>query len=96
MPSTPTLSVEATGHIQKADKNPQLWRLSQSLESTFLAEMLGSAGLGQTSGEFGGGIGEDQFSSFLNQQRADAMVQSGGIGLAESIYRSLIVQESQE
>ncbi len=70
-------------------KDPELWALSQSLESSFLSEMLSSAGLGKAVGEFGGGIGEEQFSSFLNQTHADAMVAKGGIGLAESIYRSL-------
>ncbi|MBT8412768.1 MAG: rod-binding protein [Boseongicola sp.] len=79
----------ATGH-----KHPELWKLSQSLEATFLSEMLKTAGLGKVSDTFGGGIGEEQFSSFLNQQRADAMVDKGGIGLAESIYQSLTGQDS--
>jgi Rod binding domain-containing protein len=74
--------------------NPDLWRLSKSLESTFLSEMLSKGGLGKTNDSFGGGIGEEQFSSFLNQQRAIAMVEKGGIGLAESIYKSLIDREA--
>lgn len=74
-------------------KNPELWRLSQSLEATFLSEMLSKGGLGKRSDSFGGGIGEEQFSSFLNQQRANAMVEKGVIGLAESIYKSLINRE---
>ena len=74
-------------------KDPELWRLSQSLETTFLSEMLGAAGLTDTSETFNGGIGEEQFSSFLNQQRAAAMVESGGIGLAETIYSSLVQRE---
>lgn len=77
----------------KSPKNPELWKLSKSLEATFLSEMLKTAGLGKTSDSFGGGIGEEQFSSFLNQQRAEAMADKGGIGLAESIYRSLTDQE---
>lgn len=58
-------------------------------ETAFLAEMLGHAGLGEMSGSFGGGIGEEQFSSFLRQEQAEAMVRAGGIGLAESIFRAL-------
>lgn len=58
-------------------------------ETTFLAEMLGHAGLGTVSDSFGGGIGEEQFSSFLRQEQAAAMVKAGGIGLAESIFRAL-------
>lgn len=59
------------------------------LESTFLAEMLKSAGLDAMGGAFGGGIGEDQFTSFLREAQAKEMVEAGGIGLAESIYNAL-------
>ena len=62
---------------------------AEKIEASYLAEMLKSAGLGKTSGEFGGGAGEDQFASFLVQEQAMLMVKSGGIGLAESIYESL-------
>ncbi len=59
------------------------------LETAFLAEMLGHAGLGDTRESFGGGIGEDQFSSFLRQEQAAAMVKAGGIGLTEVLFRAL-------
>lgn len=90
------LSTAATSQVDNLlnRKNPELWRLSKSLEATFLSEMLSNGGLGKTSDSFGGGIGEEQFSSFLNQQRASAMVEKGGIGLAESIYKSLIDREA--
>lgn len=93
MPDIPPIAAGAHAQVQQTERNPALWRLSQELESTFLSEMLGAAGLGETSEEFGGGIGEEQFSGFLNQQRAAAMVEKGGIGLAESIYRSLAKPE---
>ena len=62
---------------------------AEKLEATFLAEMLKSAGLGAQSHEFSGGIGEDQFASFQREALADAMVQRGGIGLAEMFYNAL-------
>lgn len=62
---------------------------AKQLEASFLAEMLKSAGFGKTSESFGGGAGEDQFSSFLVQAQADAMVEAGGIGLAESLFEAL-------
>lgn len=62
---------------------------AQQLEASFIAEMLKAAGLGKTSESFGGGVGEDQFASFLRQAQADEMVKSGGIGLAESLYHAL-------
>ncbi|MGY9049830.1 hypothetical protein P775_23080 [Puniceibacterium antarcticum] len=66
---------------------------AKELEAGFLAEMLKSAGLGETSESFGGGPGEEQFSSFLVQEQARAMVEGGGIGLAESLYNALKERE---
>ena len=62
---------------------------AQKLEATFLAEMLKSAGFGK-SDNFAGGIGEEQFASFHRQALADEMVKSGGLGLADIIYRSMM------
>jgi len=62
---------------------------AQALEAAFLAEMLGYAGFGVARDSFGGGIGEDQFASFLRQEQAAAMVKKGGIGLAESLFHAL-------
>ncbi len=62
---------------------------AQKLEATFLAEMLKSAGFGK-SDNFAGGIGEEQFASFQRQALADEMVKSGGLGLADTIYRSMM------
>ena len=67
----------------------QLRVLSQQLEAGFLAEMLGHAGLGAARESFGGGAGEEQFSSFLRQEQANAMVKAGGIGLAESLFNAM-------
>jgi len=62
---------------------------AQKLEATFLAEMLKSAGFGK-SDEFAGGIGEEQFASFQTQALADEIVKSGGLGLAETFYQSMM------
>lgn len=59
------------------------------LEAAFLSEMLAHAGLGGTAGAFGGGIGQDQFASFLRQEQAMAMARRGGIGLAEHLFRAM-------
>ncbi|WP_420585928.1 rod-binding protein [Ruegeria sp.] len=60
------------------------------LEAAFLAEMLKSSGLGETSKSFGGGAGEDQFSSFLVQHQARALAESGGVGLSEILFQSMM------
>jgi flagellar protein FlgJ len=71
------------------DTDAVLRARAEEFETAFLAEMLGHAGLGAMSGSFGGGVGEEQFTSFLRQEQAAAMVSAGGIGLAESIFRAL-------
>ncbi|WP_050604900.1 rod-binding protein [Ruegeria sp. 6PALISEP08] len=60
------------------------------LEAAFLSEMLKSAGLGKTRQSFGGGAGEDQFSSFLIQHQAQQLARSGGVGLSEILLKSLM------
>lgn len=70
-------------------KESTLKAAAQEFEAAFLAEMLKSAGLGQQSSEFGGGAGEEQFASFLVQEHAKALVENGGVGLAEAIFESL-------
>jgi len=65
---------------------------AQKLEATFLAEMLKSAGLGASRQAFGGGAGEDQFTSFLREEQARAMVEAGGIGLAQSLFEAMKVR----
>lgn len=70
-------------------RDDKLRQAARELEATFLAEMLKSAGLGETPKAFGGGAGEDQFASFLRLEQARAMVDAGGIGLAESLFEAL-------
>ncbi len=87
----PLLPVTAlpAGTRARQDETTALRRLSGEMEASFLSEMLGMAGLGDVSDSFGGGIGEDQFASFLRQEQAEAMVRKGGIGLAESLFRAM-------
>ncbi|WP_377192459.1 rod-binding protein [Ruegeria meonggei] len=60
------------------------------LEAAFLTVMLKSAGLGKARQSLGGGAGEDQFSSFLVQQQAQQLAKSGGVGLSEILFQSLM------
>ncbi|MFK7867943.1 MAG: rod-binding protein [Roseobacter sp.] len=89
-------SIQHVSHTPVAmSKNDQaLLKVAQKLEASFLSEMLKAAGLGKTSGPFNGGAGEDQFASFLVDEQAKQIVQTGGLGLAESIFDSL--KESQD
>ena len=59
------------------------------LEISFLEEMLKYSGIGKSPGDFGGGVGEDQFSGLLLRSYAETIVQGGGLGIQESIVRAL-------
>jgi len=70
----------------------RLRQAAEDLEAAFLAEMLRHSGLGASRGEFGGGAGEDQFASFLRTEHARALARQGRIGLAESLFQSLLAR----
>ena len=74
-------------------RDNELWKASQLIEANFLAEMLKAAGFGDVPDSFGGGPGEEQFSSFLVDAQSKAMVQTRGVGIAEAVYRSLLKSE---
>lgn len=84
-----SLPAIAAPNAGRAENDAALRAKAAELETAFLAEMLGHSGLGEASKSFGGGIGEEQFASFLRQEQAEAMVRAGGIGLTESIFRAL-------
>jgi hypothetical protein len=72
------------------DRADLMMAKAQEMEAAFLAEMLAHSGLGEMQGPFGGGEGEAQFTSFLRQEQARLMVEKGGIGLAELIFRTMV------
>jgi hypothetical protein len=72
------------------DRTGLMMEKAEEMEAAFLAEMLAHSGLGERQGAFGGGAGEAQFASFLRQEQARLMVETGGIGLAEVIFRTMV------
>ncbi len=87
---TPIAPVSSPANpLQPEKRDKALFQAAKDLEASFLAEMLKSAGFGKPRKANGGGIGEDQFGSFLRQEQAKDMVKKGGIGLAESLYEAL-------
>jgi len=71
----------------------ELRAAARKLEASFISEMLKAAGVGKPRDSFGGGAGEEGFSSFLTNAQAEKIVESGGFGLAEQIYGSLLQRE---
>lgn len=92
-PLTPAAATPAPADFERAPapghSDSKLRAVARDLEASFLAEMLKHAELHATSDAFGGGIGEEQFSSFLVEAHADALAANGGIGLAESFFEAL-------
>lgn len=83
--------LQATGAVDfgTQPRDAKLFEAAQKLEATFLSEMLKAAGFGKARDSFGGGSGDDQFASFLIHEQAKAMVETGGLGLAENLFHSL-------
>ena len=75
-----------SGGAAPTDLSP-LREVAHELEVTFLAEMLRHAGMDADGG--GTGIGGEQMASFRARVHADALVASGGIGLAEAFVEAL-------
>ncbi|SIS83571.1 rod-binding protein [Phaeovulum vinaykumarii] len=90
-PSTaPPAGSLAQAGAKTSDKMEALRKAAVELEASFLSEMLKEAGFGEAREAFGGGIGEEQFSSFLRNEHAHAMAKAGGIGLAESLFQAMV------
>jgi Rod binding domain-containing protein len=79
----------------KTARDSSLMTQARALEASFLSEMLAHAGAGEARESFGGGVGEDQFSSFLRDEEAKQMVAHGGIGLAEQLFRAMSEMEQK-
>lgn len=88
VPSVATATTTTT--TAALDRRAVLMDKAKALEAAFLSEMLSYAGVDASEGEFSGGIGEDQYASFLRDTQARAIVDHGGIGLAEKLFQSLI------
>jgi hypothetical protein len=93
-PVSPSVAPSPGTGTPGADRISRLRDAAQSLEASFLAEMLKAAGFGKPLGAFGGGTGEEQFSSLLVQEQARVLAAAGGIGLSEHIFRSLLEREN--
>tara|TARA_R110002072_G_scaffold44352_1_gene124223 strand:+ start:508 stop:795 length:288 start_codon:yes stop_codon:yes gene_type:complete len=87
------LSVQGGQSAQSGQPSP-IRQSAEALESVFLAEMLKSAGVFKPAESFGGGAGEEQFTSFLADTQARAMVARGGLGLADQIEAALIARQA--
>ncbi|MCA8869488.1 MAG: chemotaxis protein chel [Rhodobacteraceae bacterium] len=76
-------------------KDDPMFVAAQKFEASFIAEMLKSTGAGKPRDSFNGGAGEDGFSSFLVELRAEKIVDGGGFGLTEVVFEALKRSEAE-
>ena len=63
-------------------------------EAAFLSSMFGQMFTAiDGEGPFGGGVGVGVWRSFLSDEYAKSFAKSGGIGLADHVYRALMAQQ---
>ena len=68
-------------------------QVGEDFESMFLSQMLSPIfNALKTDGPFGGGHAEGMYRSFLVDAYAKAMTRSGGIGIADQVVRSVMLQ----
>lgn len=74
--------------VQTSESDAALKAVAKDFEASFIAQMLTHSGLAEsmTSGE---GKMASAFGTFYVEQLAERMADSGGIGMADSIYRQL-------
>ncbi len=67
---------------------------AQEFEAVFIGQMTEAMFAGLKSEEpFGGGHAEDMWRSQLSQEMGRSIAQSGGIGIADAVMRSMIAQQ---
>lgn len=94
-----TRAIAATPHppqVPKAGMTPErLRRAAGEFEAFYLAQALQPMFEGISSeAPFGGGMAEEMWRSLLVDEYGKAMAKAGGIGIADTIVRSLVdVQE---
>jgi Rod binding domain-containing protein len=67
---------------------------AQDFETVFLNSMFANMFTGiDGEGPFGGGTGTGVWRSFLTEEYAKTFAKSGGIGIADHVYRSLIAMQ---
>ncbi len=92
------MPVRGTNLPRPEIRDPKAWESARQFEAFFLSQVMDSMSAGiETDGLFGGGPGERAFRSMLNAEQAKIAVRSGGIGIADAVYREIIrMQEASQ
>lgn len=72
-------------------------KAAEDFEAFFLAQFIDRMFQDlPTDGMFGGGHGEKVFRSLLSQEYGKVMARTGGIGIADSVYREILKHQEIE
>jgi flagellar protein FlgJ len=87
----------ATPQAAKGASEAQIRKAATDFEAMFLSEMMRPMFEGlKPDGLFGGGHAEEIYRSMMLDHYGKAMARAGGIGLADSVYRTMLkMQEAQ-
>lgn len=97
LPGAP-LPMSTNGSARDTDpREAEARRAAEEFEAIFIAQMMAPMFEGiNTDGLGGGGMGEELFRPMLIERYAEALSQTGGVGIADSIVRELMrLQEMQ-
>ena len=77
----------------RAARNAQLKEQAREFEAVFVSQMLKHAGLTEALNGSGNKFGGEAFSNMLTEQYAHELIENGGFGLTEEIYRQLLEKD---
>jgi flagellar protein FlgJ len=87
----PTPALKGTGISPAAVSKARA--TSQDFEAMFLTSMFGQMMNNVGEGPFSGGQAAKTWRSLLTDQYAKNVAKSGGVGIADAVYRQLIAQQ---
>lgn len=93
-----TTQATAMGPVDTlAPRDPAAWKTAQDFEGMALGQLLAPIfdTVKPAKGIFGGGEGEETWRPMLTQELAKQIAKSGGLGLAEPIYRQIMLLQQQ-
>lgn len=90
--SAPGLPAPARSRDVTAEE-ARMRETAEAFEASFLADVLANSGINAMPDSFGGGAGEDAFSSLLTREYGRLLAERGGVGLAEQVF-DLLKQRS--
>ncbi len=78
--------------------DPRVWKAAKDFEAMAIGQMLEPmfSTVDTTQGEFGGGVGEQNFKPMLVTEMAKAVEQRGGLGLAAPVYAQMLKMQEKK